>query len=298
MRDKLLYFYLGSGHRAQVTAREPKILTRIVEVVEAAGWEVVLLPEEARHAAPQINGHHLVLNRAVPGPDGLSLRKCYMEPFWRIEAINDRWAWEIGGRSFDAGKVRAPYVGAFFDRWRGNLFGKAPISREGFVLVPLQGKLRRHRHFQSMSPVEMLETLLARESRPVVATLHPAEIYDAEDMAALEALSLRFGQFSLSTEPSIDLLRRCDGVVTQNSSMALTGFFARKPALLFAEADFHHIAGSVPRDGLDLAFAHTGEGVPYAPYLYWFFKMNAITAWADDVHTQIASRLRQHGWPV
>lgn len=298
MREKVLYFYLGPRQRAQVTAREPKIQTRIVEVVEAAGWNVVLLPEEARHAAPQIDGYHLVLNQAVPGPGCLSLRKCYMEPFWRIEAVNDRWAWEIGGRSFDAARVRVPYVGAFFDRWRGNLFGPAPITAEGFVFVPLQGKLRRHRHFQSMSPVAMLETLLGRDNRPVVATLHPAETHDPDDMAALQTLALQHPQFRLSSEPSIDLLRRCDAVVTQNSSVALTGFFARKPAILFAEADFHHIAGSVPRDGVDLAFAHTGEGVPYAPYLYWFFKMNAITAWSEDVHAQVARRLREHGWSV
>lgn len=298
MREKLLYFYLGPRQRAQVLAREPKILTRIVEVVEAAGWQVVLLPEEARHAAPQVDGYHLVLNQAVPGPFCLSVRKCYMEPFWRIEAVNDRWAWETAGLTFDERHVRAPYVGAFFDRWRGNLFGPTPITTEGFVFVPLQGKLQRHRSFQSMSPLEMLKTLLARDARPVVATLHPAEDYDDDDHAALQMLAARNPHFTLSSDPSIDLLRRCDGVVTQNSSMALTGYFARKPAVLFAEADFHHIARSVPRDGIDRAFADRGQDVPFAPYLYWFFKQHAITSWSEDVHHQIAERLRQHGWPV
>ncbi len=303
MREKLLYFYLGPRQRAQVTAREPKILTRIVGVVEAAGWQVVLLPEEARHAAPQIDGYHLVLNQAVPsglGPETvcLSLRRCYMEPFWRIEAVNDRWAWEIARLPFDARAVRAPYVQAFFDRWQKNLFEGKPITRDGFVFVPLQGKLLRHRQFQSMSPMAMLDVVLAHEMRPVIATLHPAETYDAEDMDALHELAGQHARFTLSTELSIDLLRRCDGVVTQNSSLALIGYFARKPAVLFAEADFHHIAGSVPRDGVGRALMHRGHDVPYAPYLYWFFKMNAITGWSDDVHRQIAERLRQHGWQV
>jgi len=298
LSEKLLYFYLGPRQRAQVTAREPKILTRIVEVVEAAGWQVVLLPEEARHAAPQVDGYHLVLNQTVSGPFCLSLRRCYMEPFWRIEAVNDRWAWETAGLTFDAAQVRAPYVQAFFDRWRGNLFGATPIRRDGFVFVPLQGKLQRLRQFQSVSPLAMLDTLLARERRPVVATLHPAETYDDDDLAALQDLSVQNPQFTLSSEPSIDLLRRCDAVVTQNSSMALIGYFARKPAVLFAEADFHHIAGSVTRDGIERAFAPRGPDVPYAPYVYWFFKMHAITSWSEDVHRQIADRLRQHGWPV
>lgn len=298
MREKVLYFYLGPQQREQVLAREPKILTRIVEVVEAANWQVVLLPEEARHAAAAMDGYQMVLNQAVEGPFCLSVRKCYMEPFWRIETVNDRWAWEVAGLPFDAGQVRAPYVGAFFDRWRGNLFGKAPITQEGFVFVPLQGKLRRHRTFQSMSPMTMLETLLARETRPVVATLHPAETYDAGDLTALEALGRSHPQFTVSAGPSIELLRRCDVVVTQNSSLALTGYFARKPAVLFAKADFHHIAGSVPRDGAERAFARAGRDVPYPQFLYWFFKIQAITAWSDDVHAGIAARLRSHGWPV
>jgi len=298
LREKVLYFYLGPNQRAQVAAREPKILTRIVEVVEAAGWQVVLLPEEARHAAPQVDGYHLVLNQVVPGPFCLSLRKCYMEPFWRIEAVNDRWAWETAGLTFDPAAVRAPYVRAFFDRWRGNLFGSDPITRDGFVFVPLQGKLHRHRQFQSMSPLAMLDILLAFEARPVTATLHPAEAYDAEDLGALHELAAQHPQFTLSSLPSIDLLRRCDAVVTQNSSMALTGYFAQKPATLFAAADFHHIAGSVPRDGLETALSRHRRDVPYAAYVYWFFKMHAITAWSDDVHAQVAARLRQHGWPV
>ncbi len=294
----MLYFYLGASQRAQIAARTANILTRIAEVVEAAGWQVVLLPEEARFAAQQINGYHLVLNQAVSGPFCLSLRQCYMEPFWRIEAVNDRWAWQTAGLSFDPDDVRSPYVRAFHDRWRGNLFGTTPIGCDGFVFVPLQGKLRRHRPFQSMSPLAMLDALLAHETRPVVATLHPAEVYDTQSLAALNNLARQYARFTLSSQPSIDLLRRCDCVVTQNSSIALTGYFAQKPAILFARADFHHIAASVPRDGLAAVFADRPGDIPFAPYVYWFFKMHAITSWSDDVHLQISARLRQHGWPV
>jgi len=298
LRERVLYFYLGPRQRALIAAGEGKILTRVVEVARAADWNVVLLPEEARHAAPQVDGYHLVLNREVHGPFCLSLRKCYMEPFWRIEATNDRWEWETARLPFSAAAVKAPNVAAFEERWRGKLFGDGTIGAEGFLFAPLQGKLLRQRHFQSMSPIEMLEATLAADARPVIATLHPAETYDADERAAVHALSEREARFTLSSAPSIDLLRRCDGVVTQNSSMALTGYFARKPAVLFARADFHHIAGSVPRDGLQPAFRHLSREVPFAAYLFWFFKMNAITSWADDVHLRIAARLRSHGWPL
>lgn len=300
MREKVLYFYLGPRQRAQVVAREPKILTRVVEVVEASGWRVVLLPEEARHAGPSMDGYHLVLNQEVPGPFCLSLRKCYMDPFWRIETVNDRWNWEVGHLTFDPELGRVPHLGWFCNHWQKKLFDTAAIARDGFIFVPLQGKLTRHRSFQTMSPVEMIKaTLSADPVRPVRATLHPGEVYTPDEIAELHAIAGSNPRFTLTDQPSIKLLARCDLVVTQNSSMALKGYFAEKPAILFAKADFHHIAGSVPRQGKTAAFmtAHS-RPPPFAEYLFWFFKRNAITAWADDVHHQIRDRLIHHDWPL
>ena len=300
MRDKTLFFYLGARQRDQVVARTANILTRVVEVVEASGWTVVLLPEEARHAAASMNGYHLVLNQVVPGPHALSLRKCYMEPFWRLETVNDRWAWEVARLPFDPEMGKVGHLRWFYNHWQGKLFDKNAIARDGFIFVPLQGKLTRHRSFQSMSPVQMiLETLAADPDRPVRATLHPGEVYAPEEIEALTLLAAQEPRFTLSDRPSIRLLARCDMVVTQNSSMALTGFFAEKPAVLFAQADFHHIAGSVPRDGVERAFAKArGPAPAYAEYLFWFFKRNAITSWDDNVRNRIHDRLLQHGWPV
>jgi hypothetical protein len=102
--------------------------------------------------------------------------------------------------------------------------------------------------------------------------------------------------FDLSDRPSIEVLASCDYVVTENSSLALTGFFAQKPAVLFARIDFHHIAASAPRTGL-AAFDAKPEP-PFAAYLHWFFKQNAITSWADDAVEQIRARFRDHGWPM
>ncbi|HRO15022.1 MAG TPA: hypothetical protein PLL33_08270, partial [Paracoccus sp. (in: a-proteobacteria)] len=64
--------------------------------------------------------------------------------------------------------------------------GAAP-ARGDAVLVPLQGHIRRERSFQTMSPVRMLDAVCAA-GRPVVATLHPRETYDAGDLRALDRL--------------------------------------------------------------------------------------------------------------
>ena len=294
-RDKRLFLYLNGRQRTAVRAGQGGMMGRVAQAVERAGWPVILLPEEAREAAAAVDGYHLVLNAEVKGDFCLSLRRCYMDPFWRIEDTNDRWGWEVGRKAFDDASVPAGWARAFRDRWRVQLFKDQPIRRDGHIFVPLQGKLLRRRSFQSMSPIEMLQaTLAADPTRRVIATLHPAEEYTVEERTALNALA--GPRFELSDQPSIRLLATCDLVVTQNSSMALTGFFAGKAAVLFAQTDFHHLAGSVPRDGLAAAFDHAERPVDYAAYLLWFFKRNAITSWADDVEVQILARLRHHGW--
>jgi len=296
-RDRRLFLYLNERQRAAVNAGQGGMMGHVKSAVERAGWPVVMLPEAAREAAAMVDGYHMVLNADVRGPFCLSLRKCYLDPFWRIEDTNDRWAWAVGRKTFDPATVPLSWARSFRDRWRNTIFGRVEIRRDGHIFVPLQGKLLRRRSFQSMSPIEMLQATLATDpTRRVVATLHPGEDYAAADIEALAFLTN--DRFTLSTEPSIDLLAGCDLVVTQNSSMALKGMFAGKPAVLFGQADFHHMAGSVPRDGLAAAFARAGRPVDHARYLLWFFKRNAITAWADDVEDQILTRLRDHNWPL
>lgn len=291
--DKVLHFYLDDGKRAQIAAGVAGIHTRIVNAVTDAGWRVELHPVEA---PPPPNGYHLVYNRAVERPFCLCLRRCHMDPFFRIETSNDRWDWQVAGLKFDASKTPKRAAG-FQKRWRQRLFRGLDITRGGFIFMPLQGKLDAQRHFQSMSPFEMIEaTLLAEPRRKIMATLHPKERYSESDIAKL----CRFGpRFSLGPGPSMALLAGCDLVVTQNSGMALTGFFADKPAVLFARIDFHHIAAPVADLGAAAAFsAANAELPPFAGYLDWYFRRQAINATAAEAEDQIGARFQHHGWPM
>ena len=171
------------------------------------------------------------------------------------------------------------------------------VTREGFIFAPLQGRLTEHRSFQSMSPLGMLEETLARQSLPVVASLHPAERYGPQDHAALDRLAQN-PRFRLVQSPAADLIAACDFVVSQNSSVGLQAMIAGKGAVLFAGIDFHHPAGSVPRDGIAAAF-ETGAAPParMTDYLWWFFKQEAIDAQAADAPARIRALLTAQGWP-
>ena len=94
-------------------------------------------------------------------------------------------------------------------------------------------------------------------------------------------------------------LRTCDYIVSQNSGVALQGFFFNKPAILFGRSDFHHIALNVADIGAEAAFGMVARHAPdFAAYLYWFLQMQAINAGRPEAQDRIAQVLRGHGWPV
>jgi hypothetical protein len=284
----VLHFHL-SAYKRDLAQSGQGIWGQIAQAVSEAGWQINLCPKEEPAHAP---GFHLVENLPILVPSCLTLRLCHMDPFWRIEASNDRWDWDIVHQDF------VPSQGKewFLKYWQDRLFKGLNISSQGHIFMPLQGRLSIRRHFQAQSPLEMIETTLkADPKRKILATLHPKESYSAEE---LEALSTFGPRFELRERPSLPLLASCDYVVTQNSAMAFTGYFARKPAVLFGEIDFHHIAGSVPRLGVEQAFRDVEKPKPFAAYLHWFLRENAISAWNDEAKLRIRDRFRRHGWPI
>jgi hypothetical protein len=191
----------------------------------------------------------------------------------------------------------------FFEFWRKRLYplaNAAPVT-DGPVYVPLQGMIRQHRTFQSCSPLTMIANTADRfANNDIVVTLHPNEVYSDADHGALQDLAARYPNVAISDQDMATCLNACQLVVTQNSSVALAGFFFRKPAVLFAQIDFHHIAGNVPRDGEDCAFATWRNDAEYEAYLWWFLQHMSINAGRppEEVTEKIASVLWNHGWPV
>lgn len=300
-RANQLYLYVNDRQRKAVQSGAHGILLHIKKAVESAGWQCGLRSdaEIAKSGGKGKNTFHILLNKEIIGPNSLNLRRCYFAPFWRIEDSNDRWNFQVASRIFDSSDIPLANAETFRERWQHSFWGNREIAREGFIFMPLQGKLNMRRHFQTLSPLEMIEATLAHDAtRNIHATLHPDEVYSDEELAGLRKIEQQNQRFTLSTTPSVDLLLRCDYTVTENSGMSLIGYFARKPAVLFAEIDFHHAAGSVPRVGIEAAVAHARSDIPFSRYLFWFFRKNALNGGANDIETQILSRLREHGWPI
>ena len=297
-QEKRVTIYLTSRQQRALNHGQPGMFQRLGRVFQTAGWRFDVRPEAERHQMADMPGYHLVVNRDCTSPFCLNLRNAYLPDFWRIEDSNDRWNFSVADRKFEPDLINRRRAAEFIERWRPKAM-RMP-SRDGFIFIPLQGVLRRKRHFQVMSPIDMIKTTLAADPhRPVTATLHPRETYNEDDLTALAKIIAEEPRFFLSREHSEDLVRRCDYVVTENSGLAFIGSFAEKPAVLFAQIDFHHIARPVSALGVEAAFDGIGDYRPdFSRYLVWFLRWQAIAYFADDAEERIVARLREHHWPI
>ena len=297
--SKTLTLYLTELLLWQVKRDKNPFLAQMIHVLTEAGWDVALASDAAhlRLGSVMRPGYALFYEDEPFHTRALTVRRAYLPPFWRIERSSRRWEWDVALARFDPEQVDPKRAVQFGTYWRKRLGLEAQYS-EGFVYVPLQGKLTQKRSFQSASPMRMLETVAQRAGkRRVVATLHPRETYTDEERNTLQDM-VDEGRIELSDKPMEVLLPRCDYVATQNSSVALMGYFLSKPALLFAQIDFHHIAGSVPLQGLTQAYdSLTGPEPDYARYLFWFFQHQALNVWRPDFPERLLARLAEHGWP-
>ncbi|WP_394151623.1 hypothetical protein [Loktanella salsilacus] len=298
-------FYLDPGLLESAQAGKHNFINLIVKTLTDAGMRVFYHPnsEKARRASQDLPGYALFHMDDPTHPRALTLRRSYYYPFWQIESSARRWEWKVAVTSFKSDDIDQEEARRFANFWRKRLYpaaSTAPVS-DGPVYVPLQGMIRKHRSFQSCSPLAMVAKTAERfAENEVILTLHPNEVYSDADRRALQDMSAQYPNVTISRQDMVTCLNACQLVVTQNSSVAFAGFLFHKPAVLFAQIDFHHIAGNVPRDGEDRAFANWRNGAAFDAYIWWFLQHMSINAGrpAAEAREKIASVLWDNGWPV
>lgn len=299
-QDPTVHFLLEPELREAAQAGDHPFIAKMALVLESASFRVAYRGhnDTDRSAETYVLSHM----KAPPTNRGLVFRRVYEYPFWQIESSAERWEWDVAKSTFYPAQISAQDAAQFYAFWQKRQYQDAPMqtSRAGFIYVPLQGRLRDRRSFQSCSPLEMIEHCLAHDpSRQVIATIHPNEIYSDAEIAALEALERKHKRLRVDVGDMVPLLQGCDYVVTQNSSVAFAGYFFGKPALLFGKIDFHHIAVQADMGNLAQSFAQVSKAKPeYAKYLYWFWQDQSINAGRDDVYGKITARFRRFGWPI
>lgn len=283
------------------TALQGKLgfINRLRDILTPRGWQIEIQRSgvEARAAAPDQPGYALYHMERPTHARALTFRLAYHYPFWRIEPNAERWRWPVAQAKFRPGQVKRLPAEDFAARLRNRVLpGPDPVAGD-HVLIPLQGRISDHRSFQTASPLDMVAAV-ARTGRPCVATLHPKESYSDQDRAGLDRLAAQYPNLTLGGD-TMALLRGCAFVATQNSAVAFDGYILGKPAVLFAQVDFHHIALNVAQIGLDEALARAPDHQPaFARYLDWFLRQQSLDMMAEDHEEQMLAALRRGGWPV
>ncbi len=294
-----LRVYLEPEMLASARAGRFNFLNRLKSAVESRGWAVEWRETGTaeRLAAPARGGHALYHMEPPTHARALTFRRAYHYPFWNIEPVAERWRFHVATQAFDPTRIDPAVADDFVARLRRRVLPDARPLKGDHILVPLQGRIRQHRSFQTHSPVEMLR-LTAETGRPVVATLHPRESYDAADRAALADLAARYPNLTIGGDAP-RLLQDCAFMVTENSAVAFDGYLLGKAAVLFALIDFHHIALNAADLGAAGALAAAPDHRPdFAQYLYWFLRIMAVDAMAPDAEGQILEAMRRGGWPL
>lgn len=302
--EKTLIFYLEPAFRERAEAGKVNFVNKIVSAFASCGFGSEFQGNSDAEVLGSIGhpGYSFYLMEEPISPRGLTMRLVYFYPFWRIEKTGKRWEWDVAQTEFHPGSANRTEAVSFVRQWRKRLYGTTELGAEGngHVYIPLQGRLKGHRSFQAMRPLDMIKaTLKSEKSRKIVLGLHPNETYEKDELHALHKLIEDHPRLSLSDADLVDLVRGADYIVTQNSAVALTGYFFHKPAVLFGRIDFHHIASNVHELGVKEAFRQVKNASPdYDSYLFWFLQKMSINAGRDDVESRILETVRARGWQV
>lgn len=297
---KTLHIFLAQALKSSAEQGSHNLMNRIETAMSRVGYTVDyhLDTPENRRASQWLKGYSLFHMQDPFHERSLNLRRAYFYPFWRIENTAVRWDFRVAQMPYPAEKQDPNMAKNFANNMRKWHFKYVDITRDGFVYIPLQGRISEHRSFQTCSPLEMIEKTLASEpDREIIASLHPSEVYTDSERDQIAALEKRHARFSLSEHGSDVLLPACDYVVSQNSSVAIKGYFLRKPSVIFGQIDFHHVAGNVGKIGLEAAFRHCQRtDINYDNYLFWFFRKTAINGGNEKAEDRILDAMQKGGW--
>lgn len=300
---KILRIYLDEPMRSNASAGRHNFMARITTAFTGVGYRVEYCSNSEIEYLKSANrrGYALFAMQDPFHASALSFRRSYFFPFWSIEPTAKRWQFHVARSEFRSGDIDPDQALPFVNQWRRRLFSDfATPSSEGFIYIPLQGKLTLKRSFQFCSPLAMIEAVLEHDtSRKIITTLHPGETYTTDELAALDRLVTSHPRLSLQTGGVNRFLPACDYVVTQNSAVALTGYFFAKTAILFGRVDFHHIAVNVHDHGPAQSFSRAQANRPdFDRYLYWFLQLMSINAGRPEAEDNILTAVRRGGWTL
>ena len=302
-----LALYLHKAALARAEEGKNQIALRLGMIAKQRGLRFVTRSMDLDQRLKALTRSEFAICHMVPPfvKGMLVMRPAYLPAFWRIEDVAERWQFEVAKRDFEPEVLSARNARDYVKELRKRRFGgrvKKP-KRDGYIFVPLQGKLSVKRSFQHAAPLDMLVQALRHSGdRKVVATLHPRETLSTWEQGALTRIAADNPKLTIAEGLAEKWLPGCDYVVTQNSGAGFEGFFWQKPCVLFAKSDFHHICANVGKLGVEGAFDRAEQLLSEPPdfdrYITWFIRDNCINPANAYSTRRITQVLARRGWDL
>lgn len=302
--QKKLILHSHPVMRSHIESGNHKLSTVLRNIFEGMGFGVHIAKQDKLSIwKAKYDGHYHIFH--LGGADGtrsLNMRKAYFDPFWTIEKPHTRHWGRIAHKAFIPGTVGPGLALPFFKRMQERHIENDGRTAEmtDYVLVPMQGKLCKQRAWQYADLATMVKTIREQDpDRQIILKPHPRESYNTEECDVVRQLSA-IPNVQIVETPIQSLLANCAYVVTQNSAVAFEGILFRKPAILFARSDFHHIFPVVksPKDAFGAFNQVHLRPFDFEKYLYWYLQMNCANVSRPTAPSKVLEMLYEGGWTL
>lgn len=252
---------------------------------------------------------HILDDRHVRMANVLNGSPAYLKGFWHLDPQGVRCFSSIGNKAFRPDMVPYRYARKFYGRLQSDLKDKRrsrynqPSSQaalpKGAVAVFFQGGFARRVGATCFSDIDMLEDVLAGAGeRPVLVKPHP-QVADVKMLIELSEIAARDSRVQVTDANIHDIVAASCVTVSANSAVSIEGFLHRTPAILYAQADFHHFAETITGPGqfaAALARAQQRQG-GYAQYMTWYFRRHCLEIGAANLDQRIWEIFTAAGFP-
>lgn len=252
---------------------------------------------------------HIVDDRSVRAPGVLNCAVAYFWEFWHLDPLGTKACSSIGQLAYDPASVPYGRAKSFFEAQQAKLIGprvskygqkaERTVVPAGALAVFLQGEYPMKQQVTTFDDLAMVAAVRACDiDRPIVIKPHPL-VKNPFSLAELR-VALHGDDRMILTDANVhDILDACAATVSINSTVALEGFLHRKPAVLFGQADFHHIAGRVNavEDFSAVLAAQMQRKRGYAQYMAWYFLRHCLRLGSPGLQAALWLRFAAAGFP-
>lgn len=308
---RVAFFHIEAGWRRELLSGKAVFPHRLAAMLNARGYRISFLPYRRRPWPRKIWGRtlHIYLGRAEGhrGPGCLVLHPGYVQGYWYLDPKGHRERSSIVGRSYDASQISAGAANLFFAETRratvkGGWTTRAQPTRgvqalpSNAILIALQKIPQGRLPLGAVcTEIEMVRAVVAaRADRPVLIKFHPFGAH-ADTAAVVEEMARADPNVHLVDANIHDLLGVTDVLCCYSSGTGFEAMLHRAPTVLFATADFHHVATKV-KDLADVPLAlerALSRKVNYPKYVYWFQSENMWHAEQQGLEARLDALLTE-----